>query len=336
MAIDSMYSWTLRTGGEQKVIKAYVMMGTYNGAAYVERQIASILQQRGVDITLRICDDGSTDGTAELIEGLAAGDSRIVFTANKENKGVWRNFMDMIQEADDCSYDVYAFSDQDDLWHVDKLLTACGALRFVVADKTATSVPGFGIPVLYCSDLINFVDNTEKGKRELEYLTVDFSKRATLLLRNYFSGCTMAFNAAMLRLLQHFVPDSPGRLHDAWAVLVAYYIGNLYVDKYNAFIYRRIHAGNVSGVSEPGADFRKLSISRVVRSPKRYCVDTAHALLCGYSALLDHSDRLLIQSFAGYRGSLRTRLLWCFSNQIQLNSRLDTLTVRIKLLLGRY
>ena len=48
--------------------KIIVLMSTYNGEKYLKEQIDSILAQKGVEITLYIRDDGSSDRTIEIIE----------------------------------------------------------------------------------------------------------------------------------------------------------------------------------------------------------------------------------------------------------------------------
>ena len=54
-----------------------VLMPVYNGAAYLEAAIESIRRQTHSDFEFLIVDDGSTDGSSEILEGLAAQDSRI-------------------------------------------------------------------------------------------------------------------------------------------------------------------------------------------------------------------------------------------------------------------
>ena len=54
-----------------------VLMPVYNGAAYLEAAIESIRRQTHSDFEFLIVDDGSTDGSSEILEGLAAQDSRL-------------------------------------------------------------------------------------------------------------------------------------------------------------------------------------------------------------------------------------------------------------------
>src|SRR5215213_8085491 len=54
-----------------------VVMPVYNGKAYVGQAIESILTQTFTDFEFMIVDDGSTDGSNEIIEAYAQRDGRI-------------------------------------------------------------------------------------------------------------------------------------------------------------------------------------------------------------------------------------------------------------------
>ena len=49
-------------------LKVAVLMSTYNGKKYIEEQILSILSQSNIHVQLIIRDDGSTDGTQDIIK----------------------------------------------------------------------------------------------------------------------------------------------------------------------------------------------------------------------------------------------------------------------------
>ncbi|HEY8748521.1 MAG TPA: glycosyltransferase [Tepidisphaeraceae bacterium] len=54
-----------------------VAIPLYNAAPYVAQSIRSVLQQTFTDFELIVVDDGSTDGSADIVERVAAGDSRL-------------------------------------------------------------------------------------------------------------------------------------------------------------------------------------------------------------------------------------------------------------------
>ena len=48
--------------------KIAVLMSTFNGEQFIEDQLDSLFNQKGVEIELLIRDDGSTDGTINILE----------------------------------------------------------------------------------------------------------------------------------------------------------------------------------------------------------------------------------------------------------------------------
>ena len=64
-----------------------VLMSVYNAEAYVAEAIESILGQTLADFEFLIVDDGSTDGSAEIVASYAEKDPRISFRM-QENRGV--------------------------------------------------------------------------------------------------------------------------------------------------------------------------------------------------------------------------------------------------------
>lgn len=63
-----------------------VVMPVYNGVLYIEEAVQSILDQTFTDFELIIIDDGSTDGTTDLLKTLK--DTRIKLIFFEKNKGV--------------------------------------------------------------------------------------------------------------------------------------------------------------------------------------------------------------------------------------------------------
>ena len=64
-----------------------VQMTVYNTARYLPEAVESILNQTLSDFELIIIDDGSTDGSGELLERYAAQDRRIRLV-RRENRGI--------------------------------------------------------------------------------------------------------------------------------------------------------------------------------------------------------------------------------------------------------
>lgn len=65
-----------------------ILMPVFNRASYVREAIRSAQGQTYPSIEILVHDDGSTDGTTEIVEELAARDRRIRFTRAARNQGV--------------------------------------------------------------------------------------------------------------------------------------------------------------------------------------------------------------------------------------------------------
>lgn len=316
--------------------KVLVMMATYNGARYVREQIESILVQQNVDVTLLISDDDSSDDTVALCREYEASGCPVHVKVNIPRLGVGMNFMSMVYGADADAYDVFAFSDQDDFWLPDKLLIAIEAINSFKSSSDAKRVPGYGTPILYCSDLLNVDENLENPKAELASLSIDTSKRATPLIRNWYSGCTMVFNSDMVRLLQRKQYESFARIHDAWVAMIATYCGNLLVDLGHHEILRRNSGHNVVGALHKGKDFETSSIAHLSVEATHACREAAIRMAQDYGDLLSEADRALVVSFSSYNCSLFAKINWAFSSEYKALTWPETLLMRIKFLADRY
>src|SRR5262249_25607593 len=65
-----------------------VLIPVYNGATYLEAAIESIRRQTHRDFEFIIVDDGSTDGSGELLQRIAPQDSRIRVVRGTHEGGV--------------------------------------------------------------------------------------------------------------------------------------------------------------------------------------------------------------------------------------------------------
>ncbi len=89
-----------------------VLIPVYNGEKYLAECLDSILLQDFPDMEILIADDGSTDGSRDLIQRYAAKDSRIRWWRNPKNLGLAGNFNACLREA---RHDYIKYVLQDDL-----------------------------------------------------------------------------------------------------------------------------------------------------------------------------------------------------------------------------
>ena len=97
-------------------MKVSVALCTYNGEAYIEEQLTSILHQTHAVDEIVICDDGSTDNTLKIISSLELPNATIHTTESQ--LGASANFQKAVNL---CHGDIIFLSDQDDVWHPDKV-----------------------------------------------------------------------------------------------------------------------------------------------------------------------------------------------------------------------
>lgn len=96
--------------------KISVIIPTYNRCELLKRSIDSVLTQTYEDIELIIVDDGSTDGTKEMVEAIE--DERVRYIQMPTNMGAAAARNEGVKNA---TADLIAFHDSDDCWREDKL-----------------------------------------------------------------------------------------------------------------------------------------------------------------------------------------------------------------------
>lgn len=107
--------------------KIAILMACYNGIEFIEEQVNSILWQYGVNPHLYIRDDGSTDGTDELVLSLAKQYSQnitVLSDTGGPTGSAAANFFAILKSIEAEKYDYISFADQDDIWLPLKLKSA--------------------------------------------------------------------------------------------------------------------------------------------------------------------------------------------------------------------
>lgn len=90
-----------------------VLIPAFNAELYIERAVRSIMNQTYINLEINIIDDGSVDGTKEIIDRLKLIDGRINFIS-RENRGLARTLNELLRiskgkycarmDADDYSF----------------------------------------------------------------------------------------------------------------------------------------------------------------------------------------------------------------------------------------
>ncbi|WP_207385043.1 glycosyltransferase [Legionella fairfieldensis] len=218
--------------------KCAVLLAVYNGMQYIEEQVQTILNQTGVCVTIFVSIDVSSDGSEEWFSNLAERDPRIVLLPyGVKFGGAAKNFFRLIRDVDFSQFDYIAFSDQDDLWYLDKLYKASVFLK-----KNAFHA--------YSSNVMAFWPNGRKMlvNKAQSQKTWDF------LFEAAGPGCTYVISVKLMsaikeRLIKNWDIVQQVSLHDWYCYAFARANGyQWFIDPAPSMLYRQ-HGKNQVGVN---------------------------------------------------------------------------------------
>jgi glycosyltransferase involved in cell wall biosynthesis len=227
-----------------------ILLGTFNGEKFLAEQLDSIFNQTHKFWKLYVSDDGSDDRTLVILNNYAEkwGANRIqIFTGLKQ--GLAQNYRHLIQN-NEIQADYFAFCDQDDVWHIDKIEKAVVWLQ--TQDEN--------VPALYCNRL-----NLINAKGEPIGISRNNPRRPSFrnaLVENVSSGNTIMINRSARNLLARALTASI-IIHD-WSsyILVSAMGGAVYFDPVPHIDYRQ-HDHNIIGVPT-GMSALRLRINRLL------------------------------------------------------------------------
>ena len=221
-----------------------ILLATYNGERFVERQIQSVLDQMDSGCRLLIRDDGSSDGTLRLLQRFVSREPRRVVLVDDRGPrlGVCANFGRLIEYSD---ADYIAFCDQDDVWLPGRISTPLERIKAVEQDA------GANMPVLAHTDLVVVNENLEPIAPSFwRYGNLDpycGSKLNRLLVQNVVTGCATMVNRALTRWVFP-IPRTGVAMFDWWLALVASAFGRIEAIPEATVLYRQ-HVNNHCGAT---------------------------------------------------------------------------------------
>lgn len=296
--------------------KVIVLLSTYNGEKYIEEQIKSLLNQVDVDVHILIRDDGSKDGTLNIVEKM--NDGRIEIYSG-ENLKPAKSFLQLVKMAGDSEY--YAFCDQDDVWDDNKLITAVNMMKDQDSNK----------PILYMStyDVVDS-DLNFLFKRNMEF-DIPFKLQTTIMERSP-SGCTMVFNKNLKQLIEQSNPKNL-RMHDFWTLMVAEAFHAMIITDDNSRLKYRQHENNVVGLGTPWrVKIKRLIFSMLYEKNERQ--KQAVSLLQEYESILPEDSKQILEEVAQYREKIFNRFKLAFNKDYRLNSSYINLLFIFSVLIG--
>lgn len=298
-------------------MKVSVLMSTYNGEKYLREQIDSILNQREVSLKLIVRDDGSSDKTKDILDEYQKLSKLRWYTG--ENMRPARSFWDLLSRIGDTEF--YAFSDQDDVWYVDKLASAIQMMK-EYSNR----------PCLYFSEkrLVDkdckFISDT-RGNYKLTL--------GEAMVYNPATGCTMVLNKALRDILISATPELPS-LHDSWIYRTCLAVGGKVIYDVEPHIMYRQHGNNVVG--HAGACSRIKSFVKSILSKKnssaRSC--TAKELLRCYRPYISADVCGLLVLLSEYNTSLIKKLKLISNPQMRPASFIGRCTFLLYIMFNKY
>lgn len=202
-----------------------VCIATYNGATYIKRQLETIISQLSAEDEIVISDDGSTDGTLEIVQDMESPLIKIYH--NTGSHGYTPNFENALAHA---KGDIIFLSDQDDVWVENKVAVCLRYLEtsdFVVSDAM-------------------LIDEKEEFLADSFYrIRKPYRTLTGNILKFGYLGCCMAFRRDILRIALPFPKKRRHCTHDNWLFLVAKTFFRVTIAEEKLIKYRR-HSLNAS------------------------------------------------------------------------------------------
>lgn len=298
-----------------------VLLSTWNGADWLEPQLDSLRAQDGVRILLHARDDGSTDDTCAILRRHAATWPELADMAPGPNLGAAASFLHLLATApQEAEY--FAFCDQDDVWHADKLARATQALA------------GDGGPALYCSNFTCVDDRLTVLGTPPPRPPARFGHQ---LFDNIATGCTVVLNRAARALLVSRLPERGVMMHDWWCALVIAGLGRVHYDPAPTILYRQ-HGGNAIGMNADWLGQKLTQVRRLLRQRHKALPIHAQAaeLLRLFGSDLPEADRARLERLVASKGSWLARARYALSSDVVHRDPLTGLAVRGLILAGWY
>lgn len=274
------------------VLPVSVALCTRNGARYLPAQVRSICTQAPPPRQIVVSDDGSGDGSVEVVRrmlaqcGMADATELTVFE-NSPPLGVTRNFEQAVRA---CRHPLIALCDQDDVWYPGRLARLAAVFdarpELLLLHTDARLVDGDLVPLG-----MTLFEALEVRPAEL---TAIHEGRAfeVLLRRNLATGATTVFRRDLLEVALPF-PDA--WLHDEWLAALAAATGAIDVLAEPWIDYRQ-HGSNQVGAARPtlAVKMRKAMDTRGSKHVER--LQRAEALLARLQSLPDRVPEALVQA----------------------------------------
>ena len=295
-----------------------VIMSSYNGSSFIERQIKSIYNQKDVSINCFIRDDGSSDNTLQILTELQKEYANLSFIVG-DNVGWEKSFLIALSLAPQADY--YAFADQDDIWFDNKIINGLNQLA---------QYPDNEVVMFHCNKISVNGDLTPLS-HQIKRLSRPIN-RQNAVVQEYAQGCSIIFNNAAKNLLTRRLPIEK-IAHDFWVGFVCFMFGHVIYDC-NPYFYHINYGNNASGEGHLLKSWQKRW--RMFWGTKNvYYLPSLDLLSDAYVDLLTDEDKIFLQQTLDYKINIRSKLNLLFSLKFRRASLLGTLSLKCAIVFNR-
>lgn len=292
--------------------KVDILLATYNGGNYLRNQLLSIQAQTFTDWRLIIHDDGSNDGSKDILKEFSEKDSRIMFIDDNITKlGPAGNFMHLLQYSESP---FICFADQDDIWLENKLKVCYD----IISKKDNNR------PQIVSSNCVLWDGNNMTSKKLVKKVSI----KDILFSNGGVQGCASMFNRKVLELMMK--PVEFVAMHDHLMALIGACNNCIdYVDL-PLLLYRR-HRNNVTQMSRSCVAAAR---NRSVILKESY-YRGIESFMYAYKDEINNNDRAIIELFLKAKNMNPISRFICF---IPIGFKINGSKMRFlfKLLLCKY
>lgn len=300
-----------------------ILLSAFNGEKYIAEQLDSIIGQTHKNWILHVSDDGSEDGTCDIVRDYISLDtSGSIHLHEGPRKGFAQNFLSLVRR-DDIVADYYVFCDQDDVWLPGKLERALACC--------AKGDPYQ--PFLYCSRT-RLIDEQGRpiGFSSLFDRPVGFGNA---LVQSLAGANTMLFNNAARNVLRQ-VPLAANIVSHDWLayMLVSGCGGTVFYDS-QPFIDYRQHQANLVGASA-GLFNRLRRFARMLGGTFHYWNESNIVILKQLEHTLTAENREVLSRFSAARKARGCKAVSLLGQSgVYRQSRLEDWAMKMAAVIGR-
>ncbi len=298
--------------------KVDILLATYNGEKYIEQQLLSLIAQTEKDWNCYIHDDGSSDGTIEIIKKWCRIDSRFKYIEDGvQLKNPCDNFLHLLNFSES---DFICFCDQDDIWLDNKLEVLFNCI--VSKDNSIPQVV-FSNGYFYFSDTNRICGGVLLKKTR--------SIKDFLFYNGGFQGASSIFNREMLYVLKKRCDFM--YMHDYYLSLAGLLLGNISFLDDKLMLYRQ-HGKNVTGYQDTNM-FSKYKM--LLKRKKNKVIDIKHfdslSSFCScWSSNIKKQDFCVLKDFLKLKNKTKLYAIFIvFKHRLSIYNSTTKLIIKILL-----